>query len=257
MCYYGTLILSAAAMLSSFNTARAADTNKWESSAAAGLTITAGNSDTLLGTLTLNSSRKWERDEVLLGANAAYGETTVERDVVLPSGVTLKRDQTDTTAANAQASGQYNHLFTERFYGGVRLNILHDRIADVKYRITLSPLVGYYVIKNPTTRLAFEAGPAFVAEKQGDEKNEYVALRLAERFEHKLSATAKVWQSIEYMPQIDRWGNYLVNFEVGAEAGLTDKLSLRGVLQDSYDNEPAAGRKKNDLKLITSLVYKF
>ncbi len=215
MSYYGTVILSSAALLSGFDTARAADTNKWESSAAAGLTITSGNSDTLLGTLTLNSARKWDRDEILLGAGAAYGEQTVERDVLVSPGVTLKRDHTDTTTASAQGFGQYNHFFTKRFYDGVRLNILHDRIADVKYRITLSPLVGYYVIKNPTTQLAFEAGPSFVAEKQGEEKNEYVALRLAERFEHKLSATAKIWQSIEYIPQIDRWGNYLVTSRSG------------------------------------------
>jgi hypothetical protein len=32
---------------------------------------------------------------------------------------------------------------------------------------------------------------------------------------------------------------------------------LRSALQDSYNNIPAAGRLKNDLKLITSLAYKF
>jgi hypothetical protein len=32
---------------------------------------------------------------------------------------------------------------------------------------------------------------------------------------------------------------------------------LRAVLQDTYDNEPALGRKHNDIKLITSIVYKF
>lgn len=226
----------------------AANTNQWESSAAAGLTITSGNSETLLGTFTLSSSRKWERDEVLLGAGAAYGEATIERN---------GRDETDTTAANAQGFGQYNHLFTERFYGGIRLNLLHDEIADVKYRITISPLVGYYAIKNPKTQLAFEAGPSLVIEKQGDDEDQYAALRLAERFEHKLSAKAKVWQSVEFMPQIDRFENYIINFEVGAEASLTEKLSLRAVLQDTYDNEPAEGRKNNDLKLITGVAYKF
>jgi hypothetical protein len=35
------------------------------------------------------------------------------------------------------------------------------------------------------------------------------------------------------------------------------RKNMRAVLQDIYDNEPAKGRKNNDLKLITSLVYKF
>jgi putative salt-induced outer membrane protein YdiY len=233
--------------------ASAQDTNKWETSAAAGATLTKGNSDTFLGTISINSTRKWERDEAFLGASGTYG--TTEKEVVLPNGVSY--DDKDTTTANASAFGQFNHLFTDRFYGGVRLDILHDRIADVKYRATLSPLVGYYLIKDDRTRLSVEAGPSLIAERVGDDDDVYAALRLAERFEHKLSDTAKVWQSLEYLPQIDRWGNYIINAEVGAEAALTPKLSLRGVIQDTYDNEPAPGRKKNDLKLITSLVYKF
>ena len=239
--------------------ANAADTNtnKWEVSIAAGATLTRGNSDTFLGTLTFNAARKAPRDEVLLGASATYGTTEKETTVTFPSGVTIKRDETETTTANAAGFGQYNHLFTERFYAGVRLNVLHDAIADVKYRVTLAPLAGYYLIKNPATRLAVEAGPAFIAEKVGDERDEYVALRFAERFEHKFSDRAKIWQSIEFLPQIDRWHNYIINAEIGAEAGLTAKTALRGVFQDTYDNEPAPGRKKNDMKLITSLVYKF
>jgi putative salt-induced outer membrane protein YdiY len=250
--HYGTPIpyLAAGALLLSGFSLNAADTNQWETSASAGLTLTRGNSETLLGTLSLNSSRKWPRDEVLLGASATYGEQTIRDD---DTGLERK----DTTAANVQGFGQYNHLFTDEFYGGFRLAALHDRIADVKYRVTFSPLVGYYAIKNPTTQLAFEVGPSFVLEKTGDETDEYIAARFAERFEHKFSPRAKVWQSVEYMPQIDRWGNYIINFEVGAEASLTEKLSLRGVLQDTYDNEPAAGRKKNDVKLITALAYKF
>jgi putative salt-induced outer membrane protein YdiY len=234
-----------------------AQTNKWEASAAAGITLTRGNSDTFLGNLTLNAARKAPRDEVLLGASATYGTTEKETQVTFPSGVTLKRDESETTTANAAAFGQYNHLFTEQFYGGVRLNLLHDAIADVKYRVTLSPLAGYYLIKNPRTRLAVEAGPSFIAEKVGNDSDQYVALRVAERLEHKLSDKAKVWQSIEVLPQIDDFQNYLVNAEIGVEAGLSEKLSLRAVLQDTYDNVPAEGRKKNDLKLITALVYRF
>lgn len=230
-----------------------AATNKWETSAAAGLTITKGNSDTTLGTFSLNSTRKWTPHEVLLGASATYG--TTEKEVTMPNGT--KHDKTETTTANASAFGQYNYSFTERWYGGIRADLLHDAIADIKYRVTISPLIGYYAVKEPNTTLKFEAGPSGVMEKQGDETHEYVALRLGERFEHKFNPRARMWQSLDYIPQVDRWGNYLIIAELGAEAAITDKFSLRAVLQDMYDNEPAEGRKKNDLKLITSLVYKF
>jgi putative salt-induced outer membrane protein YdiY len=233
----------------------AAETNKWDASIAAGATLTKGNSDTFLGNLTFKATRKYSPyDEVLLGASGTYG-TTEKRDVLQPNG-TL-RDETETTTANASGFGQYNHLFTERFYGGVRLDLLHDAVSEVKYRVTLSPLAGYYLIKQTNTFLAVEAGPSLVTEKVGNESDTYAALRLAERFEHKFSNKARVWQSIEILPQIDRFENYIVNAEVGAEASLTENFSLRGVIQDTYDNEPAEHRKKNDIKLITSLVYKF
>src|SRR5215213_9852016 len=240
----------------------AAETNKWDASLAAGATLTKGNSDTFLGNLTFKATRKYSpHDEVLLGASGTYGTTEKDETIFLPTpgggNAVIKRETSETTTANANGFGQYNHLFTERFYGGVRLDLLHDAISDVKYRVTLSPLAGYYLVKQTNTFLAVEAGPSLVTEKVGNESDTYAALRLAERFEHKFSNKAKVWQSIEILPQIDRFKNYIVNAEVGAEASLTENFSLRGVIQDTYDNEPAEGRKKNDLKLITSLVYKF
>jgi putative salt-induced outer membrane protein YdiY len=66
-----------------------------------------------------------------------------------------------------------------------------------------------------------------------------------------------MWQSLEFLPQVDDFANYIINAEIGAEATLSTKLALRAVAQDTYDHRPAEGRKQNDVKLITSLVYKF
>ena len=53
------------------------ETLAWVTTAAAGLTLTRGNSDTLLTTLSLDTKRKWEMDEALLGVSGAYGESKV------------------------------------------------------------------------------------------------------------------------------------------------------------------------------------
>ncbi len=212
----------------------------WETSADAGLTLTRGNSSTALGTLSLQSNRKWTQQDVNLGASFTYGEVDGVKNTEV-----------------ARAFGQYNRIFDERIYGGLRLEILHDDIADIDYRVTLSPLAGYYVVKNPTTRLAFEAGPSFIYEKQGGDETGYLALRLAERFEHNFNERTKLWQSAEYLPQVDDFQNYIVNAEIGIETALTKKFHLKTYLQDTYDNEPAPGRKKNDLKLVTAIGYTF
>ena len=213
---------------------------KWERSASVGLTLTEGNSDSVLVTAQALGVRKWDNHEMQLGASAAYGEVEDAKNADSLSGF-----------------AQYNHLFSERFYGYARLDAVHDDIADVDYRFTVGPGVGYYFIKNENTALSGEIGPSFIVEKVAGENSEYLALRIGEKFEHKFSERARMWQMAEILPQVDDWENFIVNAEIGAEASLTDRLTLRAYVQDTYDNQPAPGREKNDVKLVSALGYKF
>jgi putative salt-induced outer membrane protein len=210
------------------------------SSIAAGLTLTKGNSDTVVGTLNYLSEKKWDENELRFGADASYGETD-----------DVKNNE------SLHGFGQFNRLVTPRFYGYARLDGLHDAIADVEYRFTFGPGAGYYLIKNDTTLLSVEGGPSIVTEKQGPDERTYFTVRIAERLEHKFNDRFRVWQSIEFLPQVDRFGNFIVNGEVGVETDLTKTFSLRVFALDTYDNEPAPGRKKNDVKLVTAVAYKF
>lgn len=212
----------------------------WETSAAAGLTLTQGNSDTLLTTADIRSARDWDQNEVRLGASATYGETENVRSNEM-----------------FQAFGQYNRIWNERRYGYARLDALRDAIADVDYRFVASPGVGYYFIKSPSTSLSGEVGPGFIYERQGGEEGGYFTLRLAERFEHRLNEGARIWQSAEILPQVDDTSNFLINAEIGIESSITENLSLRTSLINTYDNDPAPGRKKNDLKLVSAIAYTF
>ena len=213
---------------------------KWESSATLGLALTRGNSDTMLFNGKIGTFRKWEHEELRLGADATYGENSGK-----------------TSAQQEHGFGQFNYLFKDRFYGGLRIDALQDKIADVSYRITVAPLAGYYFIKKENTKLSAEVGPGFVFEKQGGQTDSYTTLRLGERFEHKFSDKARMWQTAEVLPQVDDFSNFIFIGELGAEAALTKKVSLSVVLRDTYDNEPAAGRKKNDVALISGITYRF
>lgn len=218
-------------------------TNKypWDSSIAAGLTLTKGNSDTLLLTLKFLTDKKTPRDEYNFDADGTYGKT---------SGTE--------TADQIHGFAQWNHTFVGNFYGYLRAEGLRDRIADVKYRITAGPGVGYYLIKDKLTTLSVEGGASGVFERLGTNDMSYVTLRLAEKYEHKFGDSgARVWENVEFLPQVDKFQNYLVNAEVGVEAALAKNLSLQAYVDDNYNSEPAAGRKKNDIKLVSAVVYKF
>ena len=222
--------------------ASAVSTNRpaWESSISAGLSLTKGNSDTLLTTVAFKTRKKTAEDEFTFGADGSYGESD-----------SVKNNET------LHGVGQFNHLFSDRFYGYFNLEGLHDGIADLKYRFTFSPGVGCYFLKETNTTLAGEAGPGLIFQRLGNVDTTYATLRLAERFEHKLDNGARVWEKAEFLPQVNKFENFLVNAEIGAEAALTKTLSLRVTLQDNYINQPAPGRKANDVKLISGLVYKF
>jgi putative salt-induced outer membrane protein YdiY len=214
----------------------------WETTAAAGLTLTRGNSQTELATLTLDTKRKWEKNELLFGAGAGYG-----------------KDHSVENTEFVTAFGQYNRLMTDRFYIGLRASYNYDGIADLTYRVSVGPLAGYYLIKATNTTLTVEAGPSAVFEKfQNQSENSYIGLRLGERFEQKLSATTKFWQSLSYVPEVDKWSQkYILTAEAGIDAAINKQWSLRVVAQDIFDSEPANGREKNDMRLIAGTAYKF
>ena len=220
--------------------AQEANTNKWETTASLGATVTQGNSDSVMAAAQVLSQKKWGPNEMRLGADATYGELEGEKNV-----------------EGLHGFAQYNRLFTERVFGYLRLDGLHDAIADIEYRFTFSPGVGYYFIKNAQTTLSGEAGPAFIYEKVGGESTGYLTARLAERLEHKFNENVRLWQSIEFLPQVDDLNNFLINAEIGVESKLSPRLSVKVFAIDNYDNEPAPGREENDLKVVTAVGYTF
>jgi putative salt-induced outer membrane protein YdiY len=212
----------------------------WESSISAGLTLTSGNSDSTVFTAAIGTKRKTPINEYTFGADTAFGKVDSEKNV-----------------ETYHAFGQYNHLFSERAFGYVRTEYLRDTVADIHYRVTISSGAGYYLIKTTNTTLAAEVGPGAVIQRLGGKSLTFATLRLGERFEHKFGPGTRVFQDAEILPQVDRLQNYIVNADIGAEAAMTKSLSLQVVLSNTYNSEPSAGRKRDDVKLVSGIVYKF
>jgi len=213
---------------------------KWEGSAGIGATMTQGNSDTVMFTARVQGLRKWDQNELNLGLDVTYGESNNQKN-----------------NDSQRVYGQYNRLVSDRAFGYVLADLLHDDIADVSYRLNVGPGIGYYFIKKDRMILSAEGGPSFVFEEVGGQSKSYVSARVAEKFEYKLSDRARLWQKAEFLPQVDDLSNYLFNFEIGIETDITKSVKLEFYIVDNYDNEPAAGRKKNDIKLVAGVKYKF
>jgi len=240
-------LLAAAAVASSFTLAQAEEPTGWQSSAGVNVSVNKGNSDTLLAGLNILTLRKWDKNEFTAGADAVYGDN---RDLL--SG------QRVTTAQNYGAFLQYNRLVTTRWYVLGRGDARQDKVADINYRVTLSPGAGYYFIQREKTKLSAEAGPGVVFEQfEHGPSSAYFTMRLGEKFSHSFNDKVRVIQQADITPKVDEWSDYVFNLQATLEADLTAKLSMRLTVQDTYRSQPAPGRRENDLRILAGIAYKF
>ena len=92
----------------------------WQSTVSMNASASRGNADTLLMQAALTSLRKWDKNEIALGADATYGSN---------SDPTTRKETT--TAQNYGLYAQYNRILSDRVYLGLRSDARQDRIAFV------------------------------------------------------------------------------------------------------------------------------
>ena len=235
----------------------AAPKDGWTTALNAGLTMTDGNSETMAANVGL--ATEGEKDglgSVIAGADFNYGESTVSSTATDPAtGESVVTETEETTVENAKAFANVKKTLSPKTFAYVDGSVLYDDVALIDYRATLGPGLGFYLLKNDKRQLSLEAGPSYVWEKVDGASNDYLALRFAERYSCQATKTAKLVQSLEYLPEAEDFDNYLLTAEIGVEAAMNDHLSLRVVLQDKYDSTPAAGAERNDLSLIAGLGF--
>jgi putative salt-induced outer membrane protein YdiY len=215
--------------------------NGFATTLSAGLTLTDGNSETLAANASLKTEGEKEGlGSVLAGVEANYGESTVD-------------EVESTTVENAKVFANVKKTMSPRTFGYLDASVLYDDVALIDYRATVGPGLGAYLVKNDKRTLTLEAGPSYVWEKVDGASDDYLALRFAERYTCQISKTAKLVQSLEYMPAAEDFDDYLLTGEIGVEAAMTDRLSLKVVLQDKYDSTPAEGAEYNDVSVIAGI----
>lgn len=210
-----------------------------------GLSLTEGNSENRVANIALlTEGEKPHLGSMRAGLDGNYGEARVG-------------GARETTVENARAFVNVRKTLSERTFAYADATVLHDDIARIAYRATLGPGGGVYWIKNDSTSLSAEVGLSYIWEKVAGTRHDFVALRLAESFTRSLSPTARLWQSLEALPQIEDFSHYLLKAEIGIEAAINSRLSLRIAIQDQYDSDPAPDTKKNDVSLVAGISVRW
>ncbi len=212
----------------------------WKNEIEVGATGYRGNTDSEFFLLKLKTEKKREQGSVRFSAKGTVGNNNGERD-----------------RENAEIEAGMRNRMDGRWYYTAEARYFTDQIADVDYQVITILSPGYEIIQTDDAHLSIELGPAYIAEEKGGIKKDFAAVRLAVLLDKLIDDRILVWERFEYLPAIEDTSVYLVIGEVGVESILTNWFSLRTVLQQRYDSNPAEDKEKQDIFISASLVTSF
>jgi len=212
-------------------------------SAHVGLTLNAGNSESLrLNVGVVSAAALDEATTYQFGADYNYGESSADDR---PS----RRD-----VDNGKLSAFVRTMLRAPWFAAVDTSALFDHMADIEHRVTVGPALGVELVRRAGLRWSVELGPAVLWERVAGVNDQYLAVRVSEQFEWRPDDRLRVWHRVEWTAEGSDPANALFNAELGIESRVGQRTWLRSVLQDRYDARPAPGLRHTDVSLVTGLA---
>ncbi len=216
----------------------------WTASIGLGFALTSGNADTSTLNVSFDVSSRPQMPNVFK-ADLLYlrGE---ENGALSLNRLSLRaRDEYTRAAGKSYLFGQ--------------LEGLRDTFKDIDYLMALSAGLGHKVRETAALALFLDAGLGVKIEKNTDRGlRTSGAVTASERFTRRLSEHAQLTQSLAALWTIHRLDDALYTFRFGLTADLTRRSQIKVEVVDLYKTRPPAVTvEKNDVSLVTSVVYKF
>ena len=219
----------------------------WESRLSAGLVYKSGNTDSERMTLGLATEKFTGQTLLRAYANGSYETMAVEDEDGQRAIVRTVGDAKAGANLKRRIAGYF--VFADAW-------VFHDDMADVRYRAVESGGLGVFLVETARVRLTTETGLAYVLER-APERDAYLGLRVAERFDWQATEVFKLWEAFEAVPRFEDFENMLAMFEVGGESAISRILSLAVKLKMEYDSDPSEDVEALDATFITELTYLF
>lgn len=216
----------------------------WAASVGLGFALTSGNADTSTVNLSFDVSSRPKQPNVFK-ADLLYlrGEENGE----------LSLDR-----LSMRARDEYTRAHGRSYLFG-QIEGLRDTFKDIDYLIAPSVGLGHKVRDTPGLAMFLDAGVGLKVEKNmGRTVQSTGAVTASQRFTRKLSDHASISQSLAALWTVDRLDDALYTFKAGLTADLTRRSQIKIEVVDLYKTRPPAVTvEKNDVSLVTSVVYKF
>lgn len=158
--------------------------------------------------------------------------------------------------------GRYAFSFgpSKKWYNFYKMETDHDRFSNINYRLLPSAGFGYWLFDLDDFKLLAECGVGWEHTNYKDtSKNTDEAVLVPRIYvEKRIFDNTVISEDFMYYPALTRSGEYRLKSESAVTVSMNHHLAARLSLIDEYNSNPESGdTKKNDLRLISSLVYSF
>ena len=220
---------------------------KWTGAVTANATITRGNTSTDSVGASFEAARRAAVDRMTLNGAYLYGR---QEDP--------DNGDYDITTDNWFAFGKYDYFLNRKLYTYASTRVERDKIAELDLRLAPSVGMGYQWIERPEMNFFTEAGVAWIYEDHRDDgAQSNMALRLAYRLDRKINGKVTAFHNMEYLPDIEEAGQFLLNTDIGLRVSLYKTVFTEFKFELKHDSDPAPGAVDNDLRYIMGVGWKF
>jgi putative salt-induced outer membrane protein YdiY len=215
----------------------------WKNQLSIGASNTAGNDETTTFAGALNFHYTKKPDEITLKFEGAYGMSNGAQNAGLFSQTAVWR-----------------HDLADRLFGYVGDDVRYDAIKGISLQGTATVGLGYKLVDEDKLKIDVRGGPGITYQRTFDgTTNTSAAAEAGFRLQYIFNERTSLTHEDTYITSLDDFKMWRIhsetalNFKLDLESG----LGLKFGFNDDYENEPAAGRKNNDTRLMLSLTLDF
>jgi len=221
---------------------------KWVGSISAGYTSTHGNTTTETISASGSMAKRTEKDRTQLSADYAKGEQE-DRDT----------GEDETIEDWWRAKGKYDYFVSEKFYAYADGRYEKDAVAELDRRVIIGGGGGYQWIESPDMNFSTEVGLASLYEKFDNQtdSNSELSTQLGYNFDKKLTKKTSLTHDLTYYPALDKFSDYFLTSTLGIRTDLSSSFFATFKTIFNYDETPAIGAGKTDVKYFLGLGYSF
>lgn len=192
-------------------------------------------------------------------------EATADSKLQFDGRALWSRSNGQRTAANAEATAQYNRDLTPRWFELATGDALRDELANLSLRSSVFGGFGRHVVKSDPFNFDLSAALGYTHDKYYDPAivaGQYRAtygrfeVLLAEESTNKISATTSVHQKLQFFPALRAGGGRRAVFDSGLAVAMTPILNLTVGFTYRYNSQPGEGLKPSDTLFVTGIAVK-